>query len=137
MRLKVVLDTNVLVSGLLFGGPPRQLLELALERAVDLVTSPALEDELGRVLEMKFPQHRHAIQETLVALQEITTHVVPHRTLSVIPEDPSDNRVLECALAAHADAIVSGDHHLLARGKFREIPILPPQAFLARWFPKK
>lgn len=137
MRLRVVLDTNVVISGLLFGGLPRQVLELAIEGVVELVTSPAMEDELERVLEVKFPQHRPAIKETLVAFQELMTHVVPHQTLSAIPEDPSDNRVLECALAAHADAIVSGDHHLLACGKFRGIPILSPQAFLARWFPKK
>lgn len=137
MRLRVVLDTNVVVSGLLFGGPPRRLLQLALEGAVEAVTSPALEEELRRVLELKFPRHRQAIQETLAAFQEITTHVVPHRTLSEVPEDPSDNRVLECAVAARADAIVSGDRHLLVRGKFREIPIVAPQVFLARWFPQK
>lgn len=134
MRLRVVLDTNVVVSGLLFGGPPRRILELALAGAVEVATSPVLEEELRRVLEWKFPRHRPAIQETLAALQEIMTHVISHRTVSAISEDPSDNRVLECALAARADAVVSGDRHLLACGKFRGIPILSPRAFLSRRF---
>ncbi len=137
MRLRVVLDTNVVISGLLFGGPPRQVLERALEGSIELFTSPPLEEELERVLRMKFPSALSAIHETLAALQEVTTPVVPRRAVSAIPEDPSDNRVLECALAARADAILSGDHHLLRHQKFRAIPILTPQAFLIHWFPSK
>ena len=132
VRPRVVLDTNVVISGLLFGGPPRQILELVLGGAVEWVISPEMENELERVLSLKFPRHREAIRETLAALQEIVIHVVPHQVVSAIPEDPSDNRVLECALASHADVIVSGDRHLLSRGKFRRIPILSPQWFLAR-----
>lgn len=57
----------------------------------------------------------------------------PSERLSIIAEDPSDNRVLECALSAHADAIVSGDRHLLVLKVFRGIPILSPQVFLVQW----
>jgi len=135
-RPRLVLDTNVVISGLVFGGPPRELLDLALTGAVEVVTSPALEDELERVLRRKFPQDRLVILETLSALQEITTRVSPRETLSAISDDPTDNRVLECALSVRADAIVSGDRHLLACREFRGIPICSPQAFLARWFPK-
>lgn len=136
-RPRVVLDTNVIISGLLFGGHPRRILELALAGSMEWVISPEIEQELERVLSAKFPQRREALRETLGALQEIVVHVVPHQTVSVILEDPSDNRVLECALAARADAIVSGDRHLLTQKRFREISIFSPQAFLSRWFPEK
>ena len=137
VRPRAVLDTNVVISGLLFGGPPRQILQLALEGSVEWLISAEIEQELERVLNVKFPQHHEILRETMSAIQEIMIHVVPRQSVSIIREDPSDNRVLECALAARADVIVSGDRHLLSRVKFMRIPILSPQAFLSRWFPKK
>lgn len=137
MRPRLVLDTNVLISGLLFGGPPRALLELALERLIELLTSSPLERELARVLRAKFPERLDAvILETEGALFDLAVHIEPTETLSVIHEDPSDNRVLECAVSGQAEAIISGDRHLLALGSFRGIPILTPQAALAHWAPK-
>jgi len=133
MRPRLVLDTNVLISGLLFGGPPRALLQLALEGEVGLAMSAPLVAELERVLKAKFPERLRAIRDTLQALSEFTKLVVPREQVEAIPEDPSDNRVLECAVSAHADAIVSGDRHLLALKAFRGIPIRSPQAFLGQW----
>ncbi len=132
-RPRLVLDTNIVISGVLFGGPPRSILELALEGAIELFSSPEMEDELEQVLRTKFPEHLPAIQETLFALHELTTLTLPRRTVRIIREDPSDNRILECALSAKADAIVSGDHHLLDVGEFRGIPILSPKVFLDRF----
>lgn len=137
MGPRLVLDTNILISGLLFGGPPRALLELALERLIELLTSAPLEHELERVLHAKFPERLDAvILETQGALFDLAVHIEPAESLSVIKEDPDDNRVLECAVSGRADAIISGDRHLLALGSFRGIPILTPQAALARWAPK-
>jgi putative PIN family toxin of toxin-antitoxin system len=133
MPLRIVLDTNVLVSGLLFGGPPRVLLQCALEGSVELATSSDLTAELERVLKAKFPERLQAIRDTLDALSRLTVPVVPGEVIEVISEDPSDNRVLECAVSAQADAIVSGDKHLLHLKVFRGMPILAPQAFLAQW----
>ena len=128
----MVLDTNVVISALLFGGLPRVLVELALEGVIELATSPALEEELARVLRRKFPHHHEAIRETVTALHELAFSVTPRERLSLIRDDPDDNRVLECAVSAHADTIVSGDRHLLACGMVRGIPVLSPRAFLAR-----
>lgn len=128
--LRVVLDTNVLVSGLLFQGPPRQLLYHVLASGVGLVTSADLTAELDYVLETKFPHARLAIQDMLESLRALALFVEPSERIVAVPEDPDDNIVLECAIAAEAGAIVSGDRHLLALKTFRGIPILSPQAFL-------
>lgn len=127
---RVVLDTNVIVSGLLFGGIPQAIVQAALSESFDLAISPSLLDELERVLKTKFPHRWEAIQDTLEALREIASSVTPSEEVTRISEDPADNRVLECAISAHADAIISGDKHLLVLKRFRGIPILSPTAFL-------
>lgn len=133
MRLRLVLDTNVVISGLLFGGPPGQILELALTGEVEVATSSSLIEELEGVLQRKFPHAQQAIWDTVAILKEIAISTIPQEQVAVIPEDPTDNRVLECALSASAQTIVSGDQHLLALQTFRGIPIRSPQAFLAQW----
>ncbi len=134
---RVVLDTNVVISGLLFGGPPGAILDLIVEGLLDLAVSAELSAELERVLRNKFPGAQHAVWETVMFLKEIGISTVPTEQVQVVVDDPSDNRVLECALSAHADVIVSGDHHLLTLKTFRGIPILSPQTFLASWREKR
>lgn len=131
--LRVVLDTNVLVSGLLFQGPPHHILHHVLAGAIQLLTSADLIAELDRVLEIKFPHARLAAKDSLEALREVALFVKPTERIAAIPKDPDDNIVLECAVAAGADAIVSGDRHLLALNTFRGILILTPHAFLDRF----
>ena len=113
--MKVVADTNVLVSALIFpGGPPEAFYRLALEGKIELVTSRPLLAELARVLNEKFgwqPERAQELIEQLIRLGEI---VDPKEPIVEIDVDPTDNRVLEAALEGHADAIVSGDQHLLA-----------------------
>lgn len=135
MRPRLVLDTNVVISGLLFGGPPGVVLDLVLEGAVELATSSSLVTELERVLQSKFPHAQQAIWDTVAILKEVAISTIPQEPVDVIAEDPSDNRVLECALSAHANAIVSGDHHLLSLKRFRGIQILSPRECLERYFP--
>ena len=133
MRLRIVLDTNIVISALFFGGPPGDLLRLALEGEVELVTSSHLVAEVERVLRSKFPHAQQAIWDTLAILNEMATHAIPREEVSVIHKDPADNRVLECAISAHVDAIISGDRHLLTLKQFRGIPILSPRAFLQQF----
>jgi uncharacterized protein len=129
--VKVVADTNVLVSALIFpGGPPEAFYRLALEGKVELVTSRPLLAELARVLSEKFgwqPERAQELIEQLIRLAEI---VDPQETVADVEADPTDNRVLEAALAGHADAIVSGDQHLLALASWRGITVRSPAAFV-------
>lgn len=131
--VRAVLDTNVLISGLLFHGPPRRILLWVVQGKVEMAVSPALEEELERVLRMKFPETAAAVRDLLHDLTEIAVRVLPRRRFSVIREDPADNRVLECALTARVHVILSGDRHLLRLGSFRDVPILSPADFLDRY----
>ena len=127
----IVLDTNVLISAILFGGKPRIVLEKVRTSDVRCFLSPAILDELRDVLmRPKFQFSPNAAFQVIEELHLICDIVFPNTTLAVVHEDPDDNRILECALEAQADIIVSGDPHLLRLGKFRNIRILNPADYL-------
>jgi len=131
--VKVVADTNVLVSALLFpGGSPEAFYRLALEGRIELVTSRPSLAELGRVLMEKFGWEAERAEEAIGQVVRLAEIVAPGEALSEIEGDSADNRVLEAAAEGGADAIVSGDRHLLALGSWRGIEIQSPAAFIAR-----
>jgi len=128
--IRVVFDTNVYISALMFGGLPGSLLDLGLLQSFLLVVSPALLDELDEKLQEKFEvaaEDAAIIREKLESIAEI---VRPDMVLHVITEDPDDNRVLECAVRGMADYIVTGDRHLLKLGSYDAISIVTVRQFL-------
>ena len=130
-RHRIVLDTNVLISAILFGGKPRRILDLVISGSVDCTLSIAILDELRGVLERPkfgFPPNvcLHIIEE----LHGICDIISPSVSVDVIRSDPDDNRISECAVEAHVHFIVSGDPHLLDLGKFEKIRILSPANYL-------
>jgi putative PIN family toxin of toxin-antitoxin system len=126
----VTADTNIYVSAFQFAGSPRQLIEAAEDGRIRLSISEAIRQELSRVLQVKFAWSTHEVDEALLQLADCTELVRPTETLDVVPEDPDDNRVIECAVAAGASFIVSGDRHLLGLGRFRNVQILKLADFL-------
>ncbi len=127
--MRVVLDTNVVISGLLWYGAPRKLLEAARQHQIQLFTCPPLIDELDDVLNREKFAHRLALanvsRHTLITgYAALSTLVEPASIPPVIEDDPDDDIVLACALAAQADVIVSGDQHLLRLASFQNIAIL-------------
>lgn len=128
--MRVVADTNIYISALMFGGLPDVFLKQAFQGAFLLVTSPALLDELDEKLRQKFevsPEDADAIR---IRLEEIAHVVRPDMTLDIIKDDPDDNRVLECAAVGNADYVVSGDRHLLKLVTFDSVPILTVRQFM-------
>lgn len=126
------MDTNVVVSALVFGGVPRQVLDLAAADVCSFYFSPPIQTEVERILEEKFgwsPEEIHARRRDFWSLG---TPVNPEVSLAVIADDPDDDRILECAIAAQAEAIISGDRHLLRLASFQLIPIESPRQFLDR-----
>ena len=131
--MRAVLDTNVLVSAFLFpGGAPEAVYRLALDQELELISSRTLLAELGAVLESKFGWNSERTEYAVAQLTRIATLVEPSVAVSEIAADPADNRVPEAAEAGGAEVIVSGDRHLLALGRWREISIEKPSAFLDR-----
>ena len=131
--LKVVLDTNVLISAILFGGKPRQILEKAIRGEIRLCLSEPILEELRGVLgRSKFGYSPEMIQFIFTELTGIADFVNPSETIDVVLEDSEDNRILECAVEAKANTIISGDSHLLKLNRYRNIEVLDAAAFLER-----
>jgi putative PIN family toxin of toxin-antitoxin system len=131
--MRLVLDTNVVVAGLLWNGHPRRLLDLAINGDVTLFSSPALIDELAHTLNYpKFSQRIAAHCATTpsaltVRYSALVTLVTPSEVPRVIEQDADDDQVLACALAANANLVVSGDKHLCnLGGAYQGIRIVTP-----------
>ena len=125
----LVIDTNVLLSGLLWRGPPHALLNKVRDGAANLAVSPALLDELADVITRpKFTAilaRTSRTPERILTELRILVDVVAATPLSQpVCRDPDDDAVLACALAARADLIVSGDEDLRALAMFESIPIV-------------
>lgn len=132
--MRIVCDTNVIVSGMLFGGHSRTILTAIAQGRVEAFTSPALLHELREVLQRrKFRLTPEQVDAVMELVRESFTCVAPGATLSVIADDPDDDRVLEAAHASRARAIVSGDSHLLALGAWRSVAVLSPADFEAAY----
>ena len=137
--LRVVLDTNFLVSSLLNKtGAPARLIDAWRAGAYLLVTSPPIMAEIKAVLELprireKYALTAHDIRQVFDLLEKDAI-LVPGRLHvgNAIPQDPSDHIFLSCALEAGADVIISEDHHLLSLKVFEGIPIMPVVQFLER-----
>lgn len=129
---RVTADSNIYVSAIVFGGKPLTLLEMALERQIELAISDALLSETLRILRDKFHRTPEQLEDADRFIQTITRHVYPTERLDAVPTDRDDNRVLECALKAGSDVIVSGDTDLLRLGTFQGIDILRVTDFLQR-----
>lgn len=135
--MEAVLDTNVVVSALLSPkGPPAEIIRAWRAHSFTWVTSPALLDELERVLRYpRIRQHLAWVDDELAEFLELIRRqarvVSPSQTLEVIQDDPDDNRVLEAAVEGHAEYVVSGDRHLLDLGTYGDITIVTPARFAA------
>jgi len=127
---RVVADTNIYISGVMFGGLPGAFLDLAILGAFTLVVSAALLDELDEKLRLKFLVTSEDAAAIRAKLESVADIVAPGLVLSVIDDDPDDNRVLECAITGQADCIVSGDRHLLKLKTYADMPIMTVRQFL-------
>jgi uncharacterized protein len=128
--LRVVADTNILISALMFGGLPGSFLDLAILQSFMLVTSPPLLDELNEKLRLKFKVSATDVALVRAKLEASSEVVEPEMRLRVVGEDPDDDRVLECAVTGKAAFIVSGDRHLLKLGSYEGIPVLSVRQFM-------
>ena len=136
--MHVVIDTNVLVSGIFFGGKPNHVFVLIQKRRLVPCFTVATWKELESVLQYKkFEEQRRILLFTVEDfLKELSGYslIFPDsdRIPIIIKEDPPDNHILACALLCGASHIISGDKHLLKLKKFNSVSILTPAQFLRR-----
>jgi putative PIN family toxin of toxin-antitoxin system len=129
--VRVVLDTNVFISGVFFAGPPAEILAAWGERRLEVVLSPEILEEYHRVgerLSKRFPG---------VHIDPLLDFAVAHARVCLAPrvpqpvcDDPADDKFLACALASRTRVIVSGDRHLLQVSGYSGIRILRPRRFV-------
>lgn len=130
--LRVVIDTNVLVSAIVYGGIPKQILAFVLDEHVVGVTTRALVAEFIDVLSKKFYFSLQKLAHAESLVQDSFFIVQPEKTISVLDDD-DDNRVLEAAVAGMCGHIVTGDSDLLRLKVYKDISIMTPAGFLAHF----
>ena len=129
---RVVIDTNVIISALLFGGKPGKLIPLWQNRRIEPIVSRDIIDEYIRVL--AYPKFQLSEKEIQFLFYR---QVLPYFEIAetsqgeiIISNDPSDDKFIQCALAGNAKTIVSGDSHLLSLKTYQDIHILSPAEYL-------
>ena len=126
-----VVDTNVLVSGLLFGGAPGAVIEAAVEGTYTLALSASILAELeGLLLRAKFGLHEEVVRTLVRDMESVAVVCYPTRSHQVVEDDPADNAIVDCAVEAKANYVVSGDRHLLSLGFSAGIPVVAPSRFM-------
>lgn len=126
----VVIDSNVWISALVFGGNPRRVFELAVQNGISIVMSAEIETEVRRNLHTKFPGFADDFEELLHILRGHLRYVKLGSIEVTASRDSDDNRVLETAVLSHTKLIVSGDKDLLSLKMYAGIHILTPVEFL-------
>ena len=129
--LRVVLDSNVHISAFLFGGVPADVIRLALGGSILVYASIPILDEIRDVL--RRPKFGLSSSQAFTLIEEIHSLcrlVSSEGPVLAVKEDPDDNKILECALAAKAEVIASGNLHLIRLEQWRGIRILTPADFM-------
>ena len=130
---RVTLDSNVYLSGFVFGGKPKRVLEMAIDGEIEVAVSDPIIQEVRRHLLGKFGWSEPRAAEAIESITEFAKHVTPTEAIDTVPTDPDDNRVLECAVSAGSQNIVAGDDDLLRLVAFRGIEIVRVADFLTRF----
>jgi putative PIN family toxin of toxin-antitoxin system len=129
--MKVVLDTNVFISGVFFSGPPHRILKAWRDGKIQIVLSEKILEEYVRVAEVlseRFPNIMLGpILELLTVEAEFTSAFNLPKSVCA---DPDDDKFIECAIAGSAEAIISGDKHLLKVSGYHGIEVMTPRKFV-------
>ena len=136
--IKVVLDTNIYISGILFAGKPREVLDLAIKSKIHVFISPDILSELRDVLSRKkfgFSPERADI--IIREIESITTMVNPAKKYSIVLHDSDDNIIIDCAMESRVEYIITGDNDLLCLNKYKSINIVNPALFIEEYLDRR
>ncbi len=136
--MRVVIDTNVFISGVFFSGPPPHILKVWRDGKVRLAVSAEILDEYQRAAQVLAEQHPQANLDPILDLLTVEADFVSAPPLPEdVCEDPEDDKFLACAVAAKAKIVISGDKHLLRASGYRDIVVMRPREFVNRYFSGK
>jgi putative PIN family toxin of toxin-antitoxin system len=126
---RVVLDTNVLLSALIFGGKPRAIVEMLAKRKIEVAISEAILTEMRRKIARKFSSFLNELPQMELLLEQ-DAEVVKLGAITIdVCRDPDDNHILETAILGNCRIIVTGDKGLLVLKKYQGVSILTPADF--------
>ena len=129
--MRIVLDTNVFISGIFFNGPPSQILKAWKDKKIQIVFSKEILAEYQRVGEELSSKYSEIDMTPIIDMLTIYGEVVETKDLSAsVCEDPDDDKFIECAISSKCKLIVSGDKHLLKISGFQKIEVLKPREFV-------
>ena len=128
-KIKVVLDTNIIISALGFGGKPRVILQLVLNKNIKAVSSSVLLAELEDIIFKKFPLLADQFDKINKQIRKNFKLVKPKKSLHILKDEP-DSRVLEAAIEGKCEYIITGDKELLDLGSFKDLRIVTADDFL-------
>ncbi len=132
-KIKVVIDTNIIISFFCFpGGIIKELVEKALNLQFMIIISDEIIDEFEKVVERKFSQLSNDLWQFLKFIKNNFIIINPVKKINAVKVDPTDNKIIECAVAADVDYIISGDKHLLNIKEIKGIKILTPAEFFKK-----
>jgi uncharacterized protein len=129
----VTADANIYISALQFQGRAQLLVDLALEERIELAISTAIMAEIERVLTLKFAWPPQRLEESMRFLAHLARRIDPPSRLDVVAADPTDNRIIECAVASGSACIVTGDRHLLSIGSYGGVRVITLKELLAEF----
>lgn len=129
--MRIVLDTNVFVSGVFFSGPPYQILKAWKDQKLQIVISLEILDEyfrIGKELSVQFPKtDLNPALELIATKAELIEGAMLHE---VVCDDPDDDKFFACAIAGDANLVISGDKHLLKMSGYQGIKVVKPRQFV-------
>ena len=136
--IKAVLDTNIYVSGILFTGKPREVLDLAIKGKILVFISPDILSELKDVLSRnKFGFSFDRIDMIIREIESITTLVNPSKKYSIVSRDSDDNVIIDCAMESKVEYIITGDNDLLSIKSYKSINIISPALFIKEYLDRR
>lgn len=127
---KIVIDTNIYISAIFWGGKPREIIELGRSGYICIFCSSEIKKEIDEKLRLKFKLDAEETLHILLDFSTFTTPVKITKRIKAIYDDPDDDKFIECAVACGADYIVSGDKHLLRMKEYEGIKIMSAAGFL-------
>jgi len=132
--LRVVVDTNLYISAIFWGGKPRDVIDLGRDGKIQILTSEDIDQEILDKLMTKFGLNSDDAGRVMADFSTFTKPTRVSRRIRVVKDDPDDDKFIECAVECSAEFIVSGDKHLLKMKKYKGIAIVNAATFLKSWY---
>ena len=131
--MKIVVDTNVVISGAFFGGYPRRVIEVVAENKISACASTSITDEYTEIVQELIDKKQGKLRANLLDLFIANLEIIEPMTVIQVSRDPDDDKFIECAIDAKALYIVSGDQDLLDIGEYEGIEIITASEFCKRY----